>query len=76
MFGRKWVNKICVEGEKEAQLVARLEGYPEANPDFDHYPVDVKLPKRRTFWKAVKKSIEYSKANIYNMFYKEKKKRA
>ena len=74
MFGKgKWVNKLCIEGEKEAQLVARIEGLPEANPDFDSYPVDMTLPKRKTFIQACKKAIEYSKHNIYNMFYKDER---
>ena len=75
MFGKKnWVNKLCIEGEKEAQLVARMENLPEANPEFDHYPVDIKLPERRTLKEAVKKSIEYGEKNIYNMIYRVTKK--
>lgn len=71
MFGRKqWRNEILIEGEKSARLVSRIEKLPDVNPDYDVYPVDMKLPKKRTFWEAVKKSVEYSKAGIYNMFYK------
>lgn len=76
MFGRKrWETKILVEGEKSAQLVSRIEHLPEANPDFDSYPVEVKLPKRQTLKEAIKKTIEYSKHNIYTMFYKVKGKK-
>ena len=72
MFGRKkWVNKILIEGEKEAQLVSRIENLKEVNPNFDSYPVDFKKAGRRTLWQAIKVSIEYSKHNMYNMFYKD-----
>lgn len=74
MFRKKWRNEILVEGEKSAQLVARIENLPDVNPDYNIYPVDIKLPGKRSFWQAVKKSIEYSKHNIYNMFYKVQKK--
>lgn len=75
MFGRgKWKNEILIEGEKEARLVARIENLPDVNPDYDIYPVDMKLPGRRTMMEAIRKSIEYSKHGIYNMFYKISKK--
>ena len=71
MFGRgKWKNSVLVEGEKEASLVAREENLPGVSPEFDAYPVDIALPKKRSFWQAVKKSLAYSKMGIYNMFYK------
>ncbi len=71
MFGRKnWETKILIEGEKSAQLVSRIEKLPDVNPDYDVYPVEIKLPKRQTFREAVRKAIEYSKHNIYTMFYK------
>ena len=71
MFGRKrWETKILVEGEKSAQLVSRIEHLPDVNPDYDCYPVEVKLPKRQTLKEAIRKTIEYSKHNIYTMFYK------
>jgi len=76
MFGRKtWETKILVEGEKSAQLISRMEGLPEADPGFMDYPVEVKLPKRQTLREAVRKTIEYSKLNIYTMFYKISKKK-
>lgn len=71
MFGKgRWKNQILIEGEKEAQLVARIEGLPDVNPEYQCYPVDMKLPGKRSFWEAVKKSMQYSKHNVYNMFYK------
>lgn len=71
MFGRKkWKNSVLVEGEKEATLVAREENLPGVSPEFDAYPVDIALPKRRTFWGAVKKGVKYSQMGIYNMIYK------
>ena len=74
MFGRgKWVNKICIEGEKEAQIVSRIENLPEVNPNFDSYPVDYKKAGHRSFMQAVRVSMEYAKHNIYNMFYKDKR---
>lgn len=76
MFGRKrWETKILVEGEKSAQLVSRIEHLPDVNPDYDYYPVEVKLPKRQTLKEAIKKTIEYSKHNIYTMFYKVSRKK-
>lgn len=68
---KKWRNSILIEGEKEAMLIARMEGLPEVNRDFDAYPVDMTLPERRTMREAIKKAIAYSKANVYNMFWKE-----
>lgn len=68
---KKWRNSILIESEKEAMLVSRMEGLPEINHDFRDYPVDYTLPKRRTMIKAIKKAIEYSKGNVYNMFWKE-----
>lgn len=77
MFGRKiWETKILLEGEKSAQLVSRIEKLPEVDPEFNVYPVEVKLPKRQTLKEAIKKTIEYSKHNIYTMFYKVSKKKA
>lgn len=71
MFGRrKWKNSVLVEGEKEATLVAREENLPGVSPEFDQYPVDIALPRRRNLWQAIKKSMTYSKMGIYNMFYK------
>ena len=75
MFGKKyWETKILVEGEKSAQLVSRIEQLPDVNPDFNVYPVEIKLPKRQTLKEAIRKAIEYSKHNIYTMFYKVTKK--
>lgn len=67
---KRWRNSVLVEGEKEATLVAREENLPGVDPEFDSYPVDIALPKRRTFWKAVKKSVRYSNMGLYNMIYK------
>ncbi len=76
MFGRKkWEQKILIEGEKSAQLVARIENLPGVNPEFDVYPVELTVPKRQTLIESIKKTIEYSKHNIYTMFYKSHKKR-
>lgn len=66
----KWKNSVLVEGQKEASLVAREENLPDVSPDFDSYPVDITLPKKRSLKEAIKKSITYSKMGIYNMFYK------
>lgn len=75
MFGsKKWRNVVLIEGEKEAKLIARIEGYPDVNPDFDRYPVDLKLPGKVTLFSAVKKAIEFSKHGFYNLFYKITKK--
>ena len=74
IFRRKnWTNVLLIEGEKEAQIVARKEGWPMPNHDFDGYPVDLQLPERKTFWKSVKKAVEYSELNIYNIFCKIKR---
>lgn len=71
MFGRKkWETKILIEGEKSAQLVSRIEKLPDVNPDFEVYPVELKLPKKQSFREAINKAVEYAKHNIYTMFYK------
>ena len=70
MSWKCWKNSVLVEGEKEATLVAREENLPGVDPEFDCYPVDITLPKRRTFWEAIKKSVNYSKMGLYNMVYK------
>lgn len=71
MFGRKrWKNVVLIEGTKEAMLVAQKESLPDVNRDFDSYPVDVALPKRRNFIQALQKALWYSKKGVYNIFYK------
>lgn len=68
MFGKKkWRNVVLIEGQNDAMLIARMENLPDVNEDFDGYPVDVTLNKKRTFWEAVKKAVAYSEKNIYNM---------
>lgn len=77
MFGKKnWETKILIEGEKSAQLVSRIENLPDVNPDYDVYPVELKLPKKQTFKEAIKKVIQYAEHNIYTMIYKVKKSKA
>lgn len=68
---RKWRNVILIEGEKGAQIVARIEKLPDVNPKFDQYPVDYKIEKKFTKKKAIKNAIEFSKLGLYNMIYKE-----
>ena len=70
IFRKKWRTTVLVEGEKDAMLVARMEGLPEPDPAFQGYPVDLTLPKKKTFIQAVKTAMAYSQRNIYNMFYK------
>lgn len=72
MFWKKeWKNAVLIEGEKEAMAISRFEKLPSVNHNFNDYPVDLVLEGRRTVWDAIKKAIELSKMNIYNMFYKE-----
>ena len=74
MFGKgNWVTKLLVEGEKDAQLVSRIERLPEADPRFENYPVEIKLKKKRSFWQAVKVAVDYAGHNIYSMVYKDKR---
>ena len=72
MFLKKWQNKVLVEGEKEAMVLAQMEGYPDVNPDFDRYPVDVTIDEKLTFWQAVKKAIHLSERCMYNLIIKAK----
>lgn len=67
---KSWRNSVLIEGEKEAALLAREENLPGVNPEFDLYPLDVTLPKRRSFLEAAKKAVKYSSMGIYNMIYK------
>ena len=71
LFKKKWVNSVLLENEKEAVLIARGEGLPGVNPDMDCYPVDVVLPKKRTFREALKKVADYSKMGLYSMIIKK-----
>lgn len=71
-FGKKWQNKVLIEGEKEAMALAQIEGFPDVNPDFDCYPVDVTLKEKKTFWKAMKKAIFLSERYMYNLIVKVK----
>ena len=75
IFSKKknWTNVLLIEGEKEAQIVARKEGLPMPDHNFDQYPVDLTLPERTSFLQSLKKAIEYSELNIYNIFCKSKK---
>lgn len=69
---KKWTNRILIEGEKEAMFLAQNLGLPEVNPNFDGYPVDMVLPKKRTFWQAVKYSVYLGERCVYNMIVKNK----
>ena len=69
-FNKKWRNTVLIEGQKEAEAIARLEGLPAVNPDFDDYPVDITLKGKVSFVDAVKKAVVLSNMNIYNMFYR------
>ena len=71
MFKKKWRNSVLVEGEKEAMLIARMEGLPDVDHNFDNYPVDVTLTRRCSFREALKKALLFSERNMYNMIYKE-----
>lgn len=68
---KKWRNSVLIEDEKEAMLIARMEGLPDVDHNFDNYPVDMVLPYKRSFWDAVRKAVDYSRGNIYNMIWKE-----
>ena len=71
MFGRRnWKNEILIEGPKEARLIAEIENFPDVNPDFDQYPVDLKFPKLRTFKECIKKMMLYSKHGIYSRIFR------
>ena len=72
-LGRNWQNKVLLEGEKEAMVLAQIEGLPDVNPDFDCYPVDVTLREKKTFWQAIKKAIFLSERCMYNLVVKVKK---
>lgn len=75
MFGKKkWRNVVLIEGEKEAMLVSRTEGLPGIDHAFNRYPVDFEIAQPQSFRKALRKAIFYSKAGLYNLFYKEEKK--
>lgn len=73
MFGKKWQNKVLIEGEKEAMVLAQIENLPDVNPEFDRYPVDVTLTEKLTFWQAVKKAIFLSERCMYNLIVKVRK---
>lgn len=70
---RNWRNKVLIEGPKEAMVISQMEGFPEPDSGFDDYPVDLTLPKKLTFWEAVKKSVKLGERCLYNIVYKEEK---
>lgn len=72
IFKKRWVNSVLLENEKEAVLIARGEGLPDVNPDMgDIYPVDVVLPKKRSFREALRKVSEFSRMGLYSMIIKK-----
>ena len=76
MFGKKkWKVDLNVEGYLQAMTVSRNEGLPPVDPDFDHYPINVELPKRMTLKQALQKTLDYGKAGIYTILYKGKRKK-
>ena len=70
---KRWKVDLNVEGELQAMTVGRNEGLPGINPDFDNYPINVSLPKKMTLKEATKKVIDYGRAGIYSIMYKEKR---
>lgn len=73
-FKKEWKVDVLIEGEKGARLVQRMEKFKKVNPDFDQYPVDLDLPQKHTFKKAIQIATEYARGGIYSMVYKDKKK--
>lgn len=71
--GEWWTVVLLIEGEKEAQIVARKEGLPMPDHNFDQYPVDLELPGKWTKRRANKKLLEYSELNIYGICVKVRK---
>lgn len=72
MAWKKWQNKVLIEGEKEAMVIAQMEGYPDVNPNFDCYPVDLTLTKKKSFWEAIKTAVKLSERCMYNLIVKVK----
>lgn len=72
LFRKKswWTVVLLIEGEKEAQIVARNEGLPMPDHNFDRYPVDLELPEKMSKRKANKKLLRYSESNIYGVLTK------
>ena len=71
-IGKKWQNQVLVEGEKEAMVIANMEGLPKVDPSFNAYPVDITLPQKRTFKEAVKKAMFLSERCMYNLIVRSK----
>ncbi len=69
---RKYVIRVQLDSCKDAEMVAVKEGYESAainNYTEDLYKnnkVQLTIPTRRTFWGAVRQSIEYGRLGIFN----------
>ena len=79
MFNRKkkeeenWCVDLNVEGSLQAMALSRNEGLPGVNQEYNNYPVNVEIVKRTTLQDAVNKAIEFGKAGIYSIIYRNKR---
>ena len=71
LFKERWKNVLIIDNEKDAILIAAKENLGEVNMQMrDIYPLTLELPKERSYFTAIKKSVEYSKMGIFNLICK------
>lgn len=68
MFGRKYNNILILDNMKDAMLYGAKEGWGSANSAMNGiFPLQVTIPKKRSYLGAVMKSLEYHKIGIFNL---------
>ena len=68
MFGRTYNNILILDNMKDAMLYAAKEGWGGVNNALsDCFPLQVTIPKRRSYLGAVRVSLDYHKIGIFNL---------
>jgi len=68
MFGKKYNNVLILDNMKDALLYSAKEGWGGVNREMMNiFPLQVTIPKRRSYLGAIMKSLEYHKIGIFNL---------
>ena len=72
MFKKRYLISVTLENIKDATFVAAMEGYGNVKVGVDDiYPVDLVIPKPRTYFRALRVSLNYSRMGIHNAIIKQ-----